>query len=172
MPQPISASAVPSINAGTLAAEQRAAIGSVAIHWARLEISLGLCFSKLSGADLAASLIAFQNIQARSKVDTVGALGAVALSSDQQEEFAALVKPAHTLSSKRNHIVHTQWVGTDKKGRAVCLILSGRLNGPSVKYEAWATIELEQVAEDLENLFCKFDRFLIDHGMWNGKSFE
>jgi len=172
MPQPILAEEISAIKLEALQVGHRAAIGSVAIHWAHLESALALCFSKLAGASIEAAFIALQNMSAKNKVDTVGALGIVTLPPHLQEEFADLVTQANNFSVKRNGLVHNQWLGIDKKGRAVCLIISGRLNGPNVKYTAWTTAELEQVADDLKILFEKIKHFLVDNKMWSGDSFE
>ncbi len=72
----------------------------------------------------------------------------------------------------RNTLVHSAWIGQNARGAAIALRIEGRHNGASVGNEAWTTAEIEKLASDLNQMFTRINRFLIDHGWWNGVLFE
>lgn len=168
MPQPLSVAQADKVTPGTLTKEQYAGIGEAAVAWAKCEYALALCFSKLSGADMIACLLAMQNMTARNKIDTLGALANDRVIEKFRPELIKLMTTAKRLSSLRHTFVHAQWIGADKNGSAVSLQLTARLDRTAVVYQAWKTSEINRVAVECSDLFNALNAFLIRHKLWDG----
>jgi hypothetical protein len=98
-----------------LTQEQLAVVGAVAIECTYLEQQLEAVVWRLSGLDEHRGPQFTANMQLKSRIETVQALGRMVLPETADADFQALLRELHECAVQRNHVIHGTWIaGTDE----------------------------------------------------------
>lgn len=93
-----------------LSAEQLAEIGSIALESTECEVVVEELLWALAGLDRERGILFTQNMQMKSRIEMLSALGKARLPNDQSlSEFNELIQELNNLNQKRNHVIHGSW---------------------------------------------------------------